>query len=108
MIYADDKYINMQQIDITHYIIDHIQNKSGSSYRNPIKILKEDAVDYVNLEFGIIKAIASSLKFKYTVKEQILFISKRHKVYDILTIQKDDRKILKFWFDVTDVFGLHS
>jgi hypothetical protein len=95
-------------IDITLYIISHIQNKAGSSYRNPIKICPGDASDFAYLEYQIIKAIASSLKFKYTVKEQILFISKRHKVYDIITIQKDDRKIQKFWFDLTDVFGLHS
>lgn len=95
-------------IDITLYIISHIQNNAGSSYRNPIKILKEDAEDYVDLEYGIIKEIASTLKYKYTVREQILFFSKRHKVYDIITIQKDDRKIQKLWFDITQVFGKHG
>jgi hypothetical protein len=96
----------MEQIDITHYIIDHLQNNAGTSYRNPLKILKKDAGDYVDLEYGIIKAIASSLEFRYTVKEQILFFSKRHRVYDIITIEKSDRTVQKFWFDISNVFGL--
>jgi hypothetical protein len=98
----------LKQIDITNYIIDHLQNKAGSSYRNPIKILKEDSVDYVDLEYGIIKAIAEVLKFRYTVKDQVLFFSKRHKVYDIITIEKDDRTVQKFWIEITDVFGRYS
>jgi hypothetical protein len=98
----------MEQIDITHYIIDHLQNNAGTSYRNPLKILKKDAGDYVDLEYGIIKAIASALKYKYTVKEQLLLVSKRHKVYDIILVEYNDRNTKKYCFDITDVFCLHS
>jgi hypothetical protein len=105
LVYDGDKYIMLKQIYITHYIISHIQNNAGSSYRNPIKILKEDSVDYVDLEYGIIKAIAEVLKFRYTVKDQVLFFSKRHKVYDIITIEKSDRTVQKYWFDISNVFG---
>lgn len=96
-------------IDITQYIIDHLQNNTGTSYRNPIKFRMDDAIeDYVDLEYQIIRAIADLLELKYTVKEQVLFFSKRHKVYDIILVEYNDRNTKKYCFDITDVFCLHS
>ena len=97
----------MEQIGITHFIVNHIQNNAGSSCRNPIKFSKENTEDYVDMEYGIIKAIASAFEFNYTVKEQIFFISKRHRVYDIIKIEKSDKTVQKFCYEITDVFGHH-
>jgi hypothetical protein len=90
------------------HILILIEEGDGSSFKNAIKLKREDAFDFVDLEYRIIKYHSLLYDYKYNVLEQELFISKRHRVYDIIKIKKDDKTIQKFYFDITDVFGLYQ
>ena len=91
---------------ITEHIITAVNAGCGSSFRNAIRIKPNDSDNYVELEYQIIKYHSVTNDYDYKVLDQLLMISKNHNVYDVITIQKKDGCRKRFWFNITEVFGL--
>lgn len=86
-------------IDLTDYIIQHIEDGAGASAKNPIRI-KEGVDDYVDVEYAVLRTLGKVLKYRYVVVQQLYQI-RRGRCLDRITIKMDDRSIVHWWFDVT-------
>jgi hypothetical protein len=91
---------------IPDYLIEQIQDGKGQSYKDAITFDPHDFRHYVDLEYALIRYIADSQEFCYKVIDQTLLFSRGLHVYDIIQIKRKDGKVIKFYFDITHVFGL--
>jgi hypothetical protein len=98
-----DKYsmhtLDSTVIDLTPYIIQHLQDGAGSSWKNALRI-DEGTEDYVDVEYGVLRALAEVLHYRYVVVRQ-LYMLRKGRCLDKISIKRDDRRIVHFWFDVT-------
>lgn len=85
-------------IDLTDYIIQVLKDGAGRTAKYPVVIAGVD--DYVDVEYSVLRALGKVLKYRYVVVQQLYQIRKG-RCLDRITIKRDDRRIVHFWFDVT-------
>lgn len=91
---------------IPNYLTQQLQDRKGFSYRNSIKF-NRDARNFVELEYDLLNLIHNEMGVEYKVTQQELVITKRNKVYDILLVKLStkDCAAIKYYFDISQVFG---
>jgi hypothetical protein len=91
---------------LPEHLIDQIHDGKGQSYKDAITFDPHDFLHYVDLEYVLIRNIANKQQFQYKIIDQTLLFARSLHVYDIIQIKRKDGKVIKFYFDITHVFGL--
>jgi hypothetical protein len=86
-------------IDLTDYILQVLEDDAGRTAKHPV-VIGEGLDDYVDIEYGVLRALGQVLRYRYVVIGQIYQIRKG-RCLDRITIKRNDRRVVHFWFDVT-------
>jgi hypothetical protein len=99
--------LNMTVQAIPNYLTQQMKDFKGFSYRNPFKFNAKEAQSFVKIEYDLLDLIYKEMGVEYKVTQQELVITKRNKVYDILLVKLStkDSAAIKYYFDITQVFG---
>ena len=97
------------QTTIPDYLVQQLIQGKGFNYRNAIVFDADEGKcrKFISLEYGLLDLIHDEMDVKYKVMRQELEFRSR-KVFDILLVKLciRDGAETKFYFDITQVFGL--
>jgi len=100
--------IIMESYNLPFYITKSIQDGNGYSFKHSITFEPDYLIDFVKLEYKIIRYIFSLQNVSYKILEQTLIITGRHHVFDVFSTKISDEANKKIYFDITAVFGIES
>jgi hypothetical protein len=94
---------------IPRHIIAQLKTKDGRTYKSAIKFKAEDASNFVQLEYRIIRHYLKKLGFKHhRILSQTLMVNKFYRVFDLVEVEVNHDGVFRLWFDITESYGIHG
>lgn len=97
----------MDSKNIPGHLLHQVQQGKGQTYRRAIKFRIDDFRDFVQLEYDIVQYIIEHQGLAFKFIEQTLVITKRNQVFDILDVEIQGNFVVRYYFDITQTFGLY-
>lgn len=94
---------------IPKHLLLQIQQGTGRSFRNAIKFETNDFKRYIPLEYNIVRYILKQMGCRHLrFLEQTLVITRRNQIFDVIDVEVNHDGVLKYYFDISETFGLST
>lgn len=89
-----------------HLLLQIQDEKRGLLFRKAIKFAADDFSHYIQLEHKIVGHMLKKMGFRQSrFIEQTIVITKRNQVFDLIDVEINRDGVLRFHYDITQVFG---